>query len=520
MNENKRLSLPWRQYEAGKEFKERIGLYERVRTNERFYRGDQWYGVPGDLPKPVFNVVRRVVDHLVSSVARAEFRLTYTDENLPFTEEGKRERLREALAALTDTAATLWENNRMDRTVYRILSDAAITGDGVLYCYWDAEKKTGQPFTGDVVTEAIDSTNLFVSDMNRADIQSQDYVILSGRETVKRLREEAIACGLSEEEAARIRSDEEVSASAGDLARTELSGAENAKATYIVYFWRENGTVHFEKSTREVVLRRGDTGCRLYPVASFSWYPTKSCFHGTSPVTSMIPNQKYINKAYAMVMKHMQDTAFSKVVYDKSKIPEWSNEVGEAIAAMGGGSIADAVSVVGVGRMQEGYTELIRSAIEDTKELLGATETALGDAEATNTSAILALQESARLPLRRVRIAFMQCLEDLGDIWADMISAYYPRERLVPTREEGEPRAHAVDFSSLHGEILKARVSVQEINRYSAAAAQNLLDRLLDGGHISPVEYLKRIPAGTIAEKDELIALLLEREERNDCSDR
>ena len=61
-----------------------------------------------------------------------------------------------------------------------------------------------------------------------------------------------------------------------------------------------------------------------------------------------------------MVMKHMQDTAFSKVIYDKSKIPEWSNEVGEAIAAMGGGNISDAVSVVGVGKMQDGYSELIR----------------------------------------------------------------------------------------------------------------------------------------------------------------
>ena len=36
------LNKAWLQYEKGKEYKRRIGLYETVRRNERFYRGDQW----------------------------------------------------------------------------------------------------------------------------------------------------------------------------------------------------------------------------------------------------------------------------------------------------------------------------------------------------------------------------------------------------------------------------------------------------------------------------------------------
>ena len=46
----------WRQYEAGKDYKRKIGFYENVRRNERYYRGDQWYGSQGvNLPKPVFS---------------------------------------------------------------------------------------------------------------------------------------------------------------------------------------------------------------------------------------------------------------------------------------------------------------------------------------------------------------------------------------------------------------------------------------------------------------------------------
>ena len=60
---NHTTNKAWRQYEAGKEYKNRIGLYETVRRNERFYRGEQWQsGEGGDLPKPVFNIVRRIID--------------------------------------------------------------------------------------------------------------------------------------------------------------------------------------------------------------------------------------------------------------------------------------------------------------------------------------------------------------------------------------------------------------------------------------------------------------------------
>ena len=516
MNKNQRLTDAFRRYELGKAYKRRIGLYERVRTNERFFRGEQWHGAGGeDLPKPVFNVIRRIVDHLVGSVARTEFSIRYTDEGLPFFSKEKRERLQNVLSVMSQSAAARWENSRMDKKVHRLLYDAAISGDGVIYCWWDPDKRTGQPFMGDIVSEVIDSTNLFVADVNRADIQSQEYVILSGRESVEVLKREARAYGVPEEEVSRIRPDDETDCFAGDLAREELGGDEGAKATYLLSFYRKNGTVFFEKSTRDVVIRSGDTGCTLYPVAYFSWEPTKNSFHGTSPVTALIPNQRYVNRAYAMVMKHLQDTAFSKVIYDKSKIPEWTNTVGEAIAACGGGNISDAVSVVGVGQMQDGYMELIERALSDTKELSGATEVVLGEGEATNTSAILALQESSMLSLRQVRSALLQCIEDLGDIWADMMLSYYPKERMIVTLDGGRESIAQASLGEIRDEVLLCRVEAKEVSRYSAAASQNLLDKLLEGGHISPVEYLKRLPDGAILQRDELIELLEQKAQKD-----
>ena len=306
----------WLQYEAGLKYKQKIGLYETVRQNERFYRGNQWYGAEGtDLPKPVFNIIRRIVDYLICSVSPGSVSLSFTDENLPFIRDpDSAAQIRRATGVLSKHASYRWERDKMDFKVYSLIHDAAISGDGVFYCWWDPMANSGQEFTGDIVTELVDNTNLFVADINRADIQSQDYIILSGRESVASLRGQARKHGLPEEEVARIVPDDETKIESGDLAQYELAAFDlsERKANCIIKFWREDGFVVFEKSTENVVVRRQKTNMTLYPVAYMNWYPTKNSFHGTSPITGLIPNQKFINRAFAMVMKHMTDTAFRR----------------------------------------------------------------------------------------------------------------------------------------------------------------------------------------------------------------
>ncbi len=500
------ITSTWKLYEQGKEHKRRLGLYERVRENERFYRGDQWHGVNAEnLPKPVFNVIKRVIDHLVCSVAADRYEISYTDDQIPFQKEGKlTEQVRSALAVMTRNAAYRWDKCRMNDLVYSLLLDAAISGDGVAYCYWDADAKSGI-YRGDIGVQTVDAVNLFVADVNRADIQSQDYVILSGRCSVEALRREAKACGLSEREIAKIRPDDDVDGGAGGYAMDELAGEGEEKATYLVRFFREGGKVVYEKSVRECVLCRTVTDCKLYPIAYFNWGLTKNSFHGNSPISAMVPAQKFINRAYAMVMKHMTDSAFSKVVYDKSRIPEWNAAVGEAIAVVGAPNVADTVQVIEPGRMEGGYLELIENALSTTKELMGATETALGNTAPTNTSAILALRETSKLSLGRLESALSRCLEDVANIWVDMMCAYYPQDRLLPYDEAGKTVTARVDLPLLKNCLIRARVDINEAERYSASATLNTLDKLLDGGFIGVEEYLEHMPDGILPRRRELL---------------
>ena len=393
----------------------------------------------------------------------------------------------------------------MGTLAHKALLDAAIAGDGVFYCWWDPDHRNGHDFDGDIRTDVIDSTNLFVADVNSSDLQSQKYVMLAGRASVETLRREALAAGMSEVDAAKIVADEENTKTySADLGKNELEG--EGKATFLIRFFRENGEVIFEKSTRNCLVRRANTGLRLYPVAYFHWHNTKNCFHGTASVSDMIANQKCINTAYAMALKHMSNTAFSKVIYDKTRIPEWSNEVGEAIGAVGGGNMADAVSVVGVGKMQEGYLDLITDVINNTKAMMGATDSALGEERANNTSAIMKLQTASSIALEHVRVHFSHCIADLAAIWADMICTYCPNQRLLHVMEKsGEVGAETLDYTLLKNALLNASVHVGSIDRYSPSATVTTLNKLLDGGHISAAEYVELLPEGVLVNRDSLL---------------
>ena len=388
---------------------------------------------------------------------------------------------------------------------YKALLDAAVSGDGVFYCWWDPDHRNGQEFDGDICTDVIDSTNLFVADVNSSDLQSQKYVMLAGRASVESLRKEALSAGASEVEVAKIVADDENTGTySADLGKCELKGEE--KATFLIRFFRENGEVIFEKSTKNCLIRRANTGLRLYPVAYFHWHDTKNCFHGTASVSDMIANQKCINTAYAMALKHMSNTAFSKVIYDKTRIPEWSNEVGEAIGAIGGGSMADAVSVVGVGKMQDGYLDLITDVINNTKAMMGATDSALGEERANNTSAIMKLQTASSISLEHVRVNFMNGIADLVSIWADMLCTYCPKQRLLLVMSKnGDVSAETLDYALLKNALLHASVHIGSIDRYSPSTTVATLNKLLDGGHLTAAEYIELLPQGVLVNRDSLL---------------
>ena len=117
------------------------------------------------------------------------------------------------------------------------------------------------------------------------------------------------------------------------------------------------------------------------------------------------------------------------------------------------------------------FTDLLAAyVIDNTKSTMSATEAALGDAAANNTSAILILQQASKIALRQVSANLRRCLGELVAIWADMLCAYSPAERLLPVMEGEVLQAVPLDYALLRHTLLSANVEIGEQVRELMAA--------------------------------------------------
>lgn len=437
---------------------------------EKFYLGEQVDG-----GGPVMNITKRICDYVISTLCSKEYTISYTIDGAP---KGyfDIERAKAAIEGLSRVILYKNDKESLEKLLFSMVRDAVIYGTGILYTYYDSKQSY------EVQTKAIEPYRVIPADIGESDIEKQRYILIKGRTQAKVLSDEAEKHGT-----ARGIYEELKEKSCGEC------------ADYILMLYKEGDTVRYIKESCGKLISYGDTGLSRYPLVIFKPIPRKGAFYGVSYVKGIIPNQRYINESYAMLMKHMQETAFSKVVYDKSRIPEWTGEPGIAIAAHGGGNLADCVSVVGCGKLEDGYIELTHDVAERTKELYGATETALGNVEPTNTSAIMAVKEASEGQLRGCIILLTAALEDQAKVWADAVCAYFGKS--VYAIESGV----TIDLSILKATSLRCRTEVNDRSKFGSSVAMEVLNKLFEAGAISASEYLKRIPAGIISEREALI---------------
>ena len=272
----------------------------------------------------------------------------------------------------------------------------------------------------------------------------------------------------------------------------------------MILLYKKNGTVHLRKSCRSAVIcPERDTGLRLYPVAMMNWERVKNSYHGQAVATALVENQLYINKAFAMVMKHMMDLSFSKVMYNANLIDEWTNAIGEAVAV--NGPVENAVLRIEPGSMQTGFLEVINMTLAVTKELMGATDAALGNVQPDNTSAIIALQQSSSVPLDLQRRGLYHMVEQLGMIWLDFILRYYDSSRVMLYRKKGALLGNTLPLEEMENILFSCNVDAGASTYWSEIATVTTLDRLLSQGVISFAQYLERLPEGYITKKEELL---------------
>jgi len=497
----------FQELEQGVSFNQSLDLYENVRLNEDFFIGRQWEGVKSNgLPTPVFNFIKRVVMYLVATTATDSVKAAASP--LPSTSRAGSEIIERVCKVVNAQLDALFEQNKLGKGVREFVRNAAVDGDGCIYTWFDPDVETGQAAKGAIRMEVLENTRVHFGNPNRAEVEGQPFLLITRREDVEQVRRRFETAGGDPD---RIRPDDDMSGDHFDL----LAGN---RVTVVTRLWKdgERGTVHAIECVRDEVVRPAwDTGLKRYPLVWMPWDFVHNCYHGQSAVTGLIPNQIFVNKAFAMAMISLMTTAYPKIVYDKTRISGWNNAVGQAIG-VNGGDVSSVAKAIEPAAISPQISQFIQSAINYTKEFMGATDAALGNVRPDNTSAIIALQKTSAVPLEIVRQNLWQCVEDLAAVWIDVMRVYYGRRYVeLPDPETGESETVLFDFSKLGEFPLSIRLDVGGSAYWSEIAQMNTLDNLLTQGQIDVVDYLERVPAGYIIGQRELIEKWKERMKEN-----
>ena len=486
-----------KEYEQSRAYKSQIGVYENARRNERFFIGDQWYGVnaPKDLDKPVFNILKRAVSYFTATVVSDDVAFQLSD----MAGGGD-----EYLAHVTRQLEGVFESAQIRAKNRDVVRNGAVDGDGCLYLYFDPEKETGQPIRGAIEAEVIDNTNLHFGNPYTDQIERQPYLIVSVKRGADELRREAILRGMKPDEAETLFFDEEPDGDGTDTRKIML-----------VRFWkarRKDGTVTVRMAKAaggKLIQPETDLGCRRYPFAWFSWDKVKNSCHGQAAVTGLLPNQIFINKLFAMSMEHVKSMAFPKIIYNRDMIwDKWNNAVGAAIAVSGDPNRAVATGFRAPD-MSAQVLQMIDKVIAYTRDTMGASDTVLGNVRPDNTSAILAVQKSAVIPLELQRMAFYRYVEDVVRIILDLMASHYGVRAVKG--EDGS--VILLDHSRLAGMDLRVNVDIGASSYWSELMQVQTLDNLFAKGVITDAaEYVESIPAAYLKNKAKLLQTLREKQ--------
>ena len=496
----------WELYEKGRQYNNSLvpNQYRLVNTNIEFFAGNQWINVPmtpamSRLPKPVFNIIKRVASLFVASLTSSGTTIHF--EPLSYYDgENQKDPENNAAEYATAEVENLLEKFKFEYKIREALFDGAQTGDYAAHFWWDADALPyGGAFgahRGEIQMELVDGINIMFGNPNDSRVETQPYILVIGRDTVENLRAEAKRHKAKDADGA-FQPDAEYNEQAGSGGKVEITSDDGTgKALYVYLYtkvmteepvmdentgeamqepvvdkdgnpeFQRDGkgnlilgedmqpipktkdmkrmvtTVHVTKATRTAVIFEDvDTGLSRYPIAWANWEKQKNQYHGRALTTGLIPNQIFINSMFAMAMRHLQLLGFPKTVYNADLIGNWSNEIGQAIGVRGlqpGQSISQVAYNLQPADMSNQILTVIDRAISYTKDCMGATDAQLGNVKPDNTSALMVLQSNAEVPLENIRAGLHEWVEDIGAILLDMMGSHDGRASDRHGRKPGD----------------------------------------------------------------------------------
>lgn len=523
-----------RQYKEQLNYKKAMGFTVAWPEYERFKAGQQWpppTEKTRNLPRPVFNIIRYIENHKVSSVMNENVKMVfstqeYIDEETAQTDP-ELQRASKGAEMFTKYSDTTWENIKQDELNEEALESASNLGTGIWHYYWDNYKKGGlsKPYIGELCGETIDPMNVFFGNPQQKKVQLQPYILITHRDLVSTAKKEAEDNKVPKHMIALIKPDKETQDQGYDSAQIEVN--DDSKVTIITKYWKKEAKVQIgeDKATGKPIFKNEmqiffmkvcsgvtikpetNTNKKLYPIAVMQWERRKKSIYGLGDTEGIIPNQKAINFLMAMQLLSVQLTGWPKLIYDTGAIrPELvTNTPGEMIEITQKGSRVEYMTPGNVSSMTQG---LVEAFMEHTKSLSSANDAATGDMGKgeMNATAIMLLQKANGVPIESIKKRFYRVQEDIGQIWEEFWKVNYNTTRRINIEDdEGEEMSKDFKGSDYADIDMNLKIDIGPSSSYSEELMMSSLDRLLDQQHIDFRQYLQYVPRNVIPFKDRLI---------------
>lgn len=503
----------WGLYEKGQNYHRRTGIYVDTDRNHRMFNGNQWEGAKLGGVEPVQkNFIKSIVKYKLSVIHANLYAINFSSQN--YENREFRKAAEEYCEMLNRYAANLWERDKMDDKGRSITKAAAINDEGVLYVYFDKDKKTP-------VNEVITKSDIYYGNENSEDIQAQPYILIRQRMPVVNAVDLALSLGMSEGKTEFIIGDNDTFEESGEAAKEEVDD----QVTVVYKFYKKNGTVHYSVATRWVdIVSDADLGIALYPVAHFTWEEKVGSARGEGEVRNLIPNQIEVNRTEMRRVLTVKQQAYPIKVVDTTKVanPQELGNVG-AIIRTQGNTVDDVHKIVGIippAQMSPDVVQLQNDLIQITRDLAGAGDTATGNVnpESASGRAILAVQQASQAPMTEQRERYKNFIEDVARIWLEYLIAYSDgginMEQEV-TGANGEKTVQIVNVpqSALQQLQASVRIDITPKGVYDKFAQEQSLENFLLNGLFSAQRltefeaYVEALDDDSVAPKQKLQAI-------------
>lgn len=495
----------WQKYEKSKHYMDGKNILLKTERNWNFFIGKQWEATKdseGLEDLPMLNFIKQTVNYKVSSISQHAITAIFSDMNSGNLELGNDD----VCHRMNNLFDISWQKAKMNRVARKALKHSAVQGDSYVFWYSGDTRKSPQ---------IVNNTQMRLGDENTVDIQEQPWIIIEERLAKDVVKERAKLQGCTEEELALIMTDSD-----NDTQLYNKQEVSN-KVTSLVYMEKKNGIVHIARATKNVIYEELHpiaqtknnepigTGLTLYPIVPMIWEEVPNTARGSSEVEHLIPNQLELNKTLARRAISVKMTAFPRVAYDEGMLanPEDLDKVGSALRLTGGNAqaISQMIAYLSPQAQSQDAKLLSDELLEKTKDLSGASDTALGNIDLSRVSGTAAttIRDQQQVPLNDQVTMYQEFVENVALLWFDIWKAYYP--------DGIEFDGIRVEAEEIENIVPNVRIDIAEDTTLSRMTSQQEISNLFNNNKITFDEFAEAYPEHASIDKKILLKIAEQR---------